>query len=454
LTTLGETIRNAKRTQREYWEGDGIAAILGGVFSLLIGVVVYAGAHGYRIAEEVSHNWLLGTCLVVAVLGSKVVALAKGRVTDRRTGYTSRPNYAELAEEHKNLVVPSLLDPSTQTLQEPVGTRGSHGVPLLVHAIAAAAGYGVLLLDDPSPCLLAALMAGLYSYYIDRQRWFRHFGIASVFLMMFVSHVNRRDRLWYFLTGFGVVLLIDGIARLIRFLRANPAAHEPLGILLTPTDAATLQDDEDIARDEESLIAQRRGYISWTKDGIPRLVSGAFCGMAGVFFGTFVFGKSQLFGWIAIVDMFVLFRVWMLNPNAPRESIDWLKERFTSPQMEVIYSREAVSSNAVSRVFRLPTPVSLALPALLFIQLPWLFPVLVLLAAVVQGNEVRKGEPYSCTELPGVPLLLLGLYFFKLNTGQAMTIYLIAWSAMSILEGGARFLFCLWRPPAMASPEA
>jgi hypothetical protein len=227
MSTLGQTLQRAKESHRENWESDGISAILGGVVILLVGTTFYEAARGNHLAGSIS-PWLpLAFLVLFPWIKKKAIELIKRRVSYPRTGYSAPPNYVESAQENKNLTLPTLLDPSTQTQQEPVGIRGNFGVPLLLHAIAAAAAYGVFLADDRWFCLLAAIMAGLYSYQINRDRWFRHLGIAFVFAVMFVANFTRRERFWYFLVGFGFVLIGDGALRLVRFLRENPAPTEP-----------------------------------------------------------------------------------------------------------------------------------------------------------------------------------------------------------------------------------
>jgi hypothetical protein len=454
MSTLGQTLQRAKESHRENWESDGISAILGGVVILLVGTTFYEAARGNHLAGLIS-PWLPVAFLVLFPwIKKKAIELIKRRVSYPRTGYSAPPNYVESAQENKNLTLPTLLDPSTQTQQEPVGIRGNFGVPLLLHAIAAAAAYGVFLADDRWFCLLAAIMAGLYSYQINRDRWFRHLGIAFVFAVMFVANITRRERFWYFLVGFGFVLIGDGALRLVRFLRENPAPTEPNDSVPIPaSESAIERETGQPADNEQARMARYRAYSDWNADGIPRLVSGSFFGLLGLFFGAFILGRSQLFGWIGIVIMFALFRLWLLNPGAPSEATEWLKKRFVYPRTGYV-APDAATSSTGSTLLRLPTPISPALLVLLFIEMPPGCLGLVFFLILLDWNSLRIGKDHSWVELPGVPLLLLALYFFRRGTLDAMIIYLIAWSVMSVLEGGVRFLYCLCRPSTLKAPDA
>ncbi|MGZ4846149.1 MAG: hypothetical protein ACXV75_15685 [Candidatus Angelobacter sp.] len=214
MPETSNAILEAKRRARDYWDIDGLPALLAGATTVLLGVLWSAGRH------QSTWNFLvLWFFLSLCVDSKKILKWLKSRITYPRTGYVAPPQADPVVERDPYTVISIIEEPVAPT--DPVAGRASRRAieledfPLFLLMLWVADISWLLALL----CLAAAL--GLWHRYQDDPPWFEIAGAAIAGLLVLL--VNGPRGFGVFLVVFGTAGMVKGATLLIGYLRRHPA---------------------------------------------------------------------------------------------------------------------------------------------------------------------------------------------------------------------------------------
>lgn len=173
--------------------------------------------------------WLVSLVLYMAAIlkNREIVEWLKTRTTYPRTGYV-RPPFPDDPAEAANLTTFSLRDGGTP--QEVQLLRMQRRITwMIVVALVAVACFGFVIIQDRwiwSACgalFSAAMIIGRRVY---RWTWILPVGFPIVGLIITTFAPPHRGPA-YFITGLGILFVLDGATTLIRYLLQNPKPKAP-----------------------------------------------------------------------------------------------------------------------------------------------------------------------------------------------------------------------------------
>jgi hypothetical protein len=210
-------ILEAKRRARDYWDIDGLPALLAGASTVLLGVLWSTGKH------QSFWDFLFLWCAVSVWFDSdKILEWLKGRITYPRTGYVAPPRDDAEGESDPYSMISITNEPPMAPEAIKKGRASRRAIRLgdfpLFLFVAWVADIGWLA---ASACVAAALM--LWHRYEDDPPWFEIAGAAMAGLVILL--VDSPRRLGIVLLVFGAAGMVKGAILLIGYLRRYPAQH-------------------------------------------------------------------------------------------------------------------------------------------------------------------------------------------------------------------------------------
>lgn len=210
MPETSSAILDAKRRARDYWDIDGLPALLAGITPFLLGVFwLYTGK---KSVWEILWLWFF---LSILLDGKEMVVWLKGWITYPRTGYVTPP------EED---VPYSQCNPqASASIKEPVA-------PIVGRASRKAMGvlnfplFLFVLMFDSGWIVCLACLASAFMFWIRNQEdppWFEIAGSAIAGLA--VLPVDSHSTFGVFLLVFGATGMVKGATLFTRYLRQHPA---------------------------------------------------------------------------------------------------------------------------------------------------------------------------------------------------------------------------------------
>jgi len=211
MPETSSAILEAKRRARDYWDIDGLPALLAGATTVLLGVVwLYTG-------DRSVWDFLLFWAFFSPLLKSKkTIEWLKGRITYPRTGYVAPPKATPYSKRDPYTIISITKEPVA-----PIDGRASRkaigilNFPLLLFVLwFADVGWMVC-----GACLASALL--FWREYEDDPPWFEIAGAAIAGLV--ILPVDGSRRFGVFLLVFGAAGMVKGATLLISYLRRHLA---------------------------------------------------------------------------------------------------------------------------------------------------------------------------------------------------------------------------------------
>ena len=211
MSETSTAILDAKRRARDYWDIDGLPALLAGAVTVLLGAVWM-----YKSDRSVQDLLLLWFFFYPLLESKKILEWLKSRITYPRTGYVAPPKEAPYSRRDPYTITSIIKEPVA-----PIDRKASRKaigilkVPLLVFVLWFA-DFGWMICVA---CLASALL--LWQKYEDDPPWFEIAGAAIAGLVILPVPGSRR--LAVLLLVFGAASMVKGAKLLIRYLRQHPA---------------------------------------------------------------------------------------------------------------------------------------------------------------------------------------------------------------------------------------
>ncbi len=213
-TQVTDSVLQAERRARSYWDIDGLAVIIQAVAVLLAGLWFWymnsSGAWGRRQTDLAAI-----VCIVAVILDTirkpAVILWFKTKITYPRTGYVAPP-------------APQLSSPLDR------GFKFSDlGLVCLLVALWAVA----LWVETPWLCVAAGIVTGVTLWWNparEKTTYLNLFGICcagmlAAFLLSAIHRVVHLQRFAYILTALGMLALIKGMTTLLSYVRRNPVTQ-------------------------------------------------------------------------------------------------------------------------------------------------------------------------------------------------------------------------------------
>ncbi|HEY2393434.1 MAG TPA: hypothetical protein VGK22_19835 [Candidatus Angelobacter sp.] len=224
MPETNSAILEAKRRARDYWDIDGLPALVAGTVAFCWGVLTLSGSRHLPIWANVLFIalWFFGLFL----LWKRKVALEwlKSRITYPRTGYVAPPEADPKPDPYKMIsiiseppVEPVVVKASTKALE-----FADFPFALLIMLLLTDIGWPVSVNRWLVP--LACLWTALLFWRRNRKDppWFE---IAAAVIAGFANAILqvKVDRFGILLLVFGVTGMIKGTTLLVRYLRQHPA---------------------------------------------------------------------------------------------------------------------------------------------------------------------------------------------------------------------------------------
>lgn len=217
-------ILEAKRRARDYWDIDGLPALLAGAATVSLGVISLP-------RESHLHWWDVG--LTFALLALYFLAESKGtiewlksRITYPRTGYVAPPKETPYSKRDPYTIISITKEPEGEELRAPVEGRASRKALefsdspfLLLLLLWWFFSFNGLLAS------LACLAIALRFWWTNKKDppWFEIAGAAIAGLLSAILTVSDRRRFCIVLIVFGASGMAKGATLLIRYLLQHPA---------------------------------------------------------------------------------------------------------------------------------------------------------------------------------------------------------------------------------------
>jgi len=224
------SVLSAEQRAWQYWFDDGLPSIVAGVGCLFC-ALFFAYDHSQNSTPVSIALCFVGLLLYAAILlfNRQITEWLKSRITYPRTGY-AQPPYAE-ADAPPPTIISLSLQGSDSKRSANIERLASYRKWQLVFmcAVIAVATIAMMFIANRWICALAGLAMGLalwvWGRKVQRMSWIILGGFPAIGLYMAGFQVDRRvgaARVTFFLAGAGLLLVLDGVLRLVRYLRANP----------------------------------------------------------------------------------------------------------------------------------------------------------------------------------------------------------------------------------------
>jgi len=221
MSETSNAILEAKRRARDYWDIDGLPALLAGAATVSLGVI--------WLPTDIHLPWwdadlTLGLFALYLLAESKrTLEWLKSRITYPRTGYVAPPKETPYSKRDPYTIISITKEPAAIEPEEPVEGRASRKAldfPWLL----------LLLLwwffsFDGWLASLACLATGLWFWWRNKKDppWFEIAGATIAGLLSVILTVSDRSRFCIVLIVFGASGMAKGATLLIRYLHQHPA---------------------------------------------------------------------------------------------------------------------------------------------------------------------------------------------------------------------------------------
>lgn len=224
MSETSNAILEAKRRARDYWDIDGLPALLAGATTVLVGVTWFP-ADPHRHWPGVAFVlWMVAWFFLVEKKGT--LEWLKSRITYPRTGYVAPPRAGPDSKRDPYTIISITKESEVQKLLAPAEGRASR--------------KALEFLDPPFLFLLvlwwffsfngwlasvacAAIALWFWWRYKKDPPWFEIAGAAIAALLSAILTVSDRQRFCIVLIVFGVSGMVKGTTLLIHYLRQHPA---------------------------------------------------------------------------------------------------------------------------------------------------------------------------------------------------------------------------------------
>lgn len=208
-----DSVLQAERRARSYWDIDGLATIAQAVAVLISGLWFwYMNASGAWGRDQT--NVAAMVCLVGILLDTirkpGIILWLKTKVTYPRTGYVAPP-----------------------AQQVSMRERGFRLSDLGLLCLFMALWMVALWLETPWICLVAGVLTGVSLWWNPAREKFPYLdlfsiclaGMLAAFLLSSMHRAVHLQRFAYTLAVLGVLGLVKGAVTLLRYIRSNPVAQ-------------------------------------------------------------------------------------------------------------------------------------------------------------------------------------------------------------------------------------
>jgi hypothetical protein len=221
MPETSSAVLEAKRRARDYWDIDGLPALLAGATTVLLGVI-FLPLDSHRLGDLV----LVFCTLFILTDSKRTLEWLKTRITYPRTGYVTPPKVPPHIERDPYTIISITKEPEEQKL--------------LALAEGRASRKALEFSDFPFPRILvlwlffsftgwlaslACLEIALRFWWRNKKDppWFEIAGAAIAALLSAILTVSDRRRFCIVLIVFGVSGMLKGATLLIHYLRQHPA---------------------------------------------------------------------------------------------------------------------------------------------------------------------------------------------------------------------------------------
>jgi len=224
MPETSNAILEARRRARDYWDIDGLPALLAGAATVSFGVL-------FLPTDNHLPRWwgvalVLGLFALLLLSESKrALEWLKSRITYPRTGYVAPPKAGPDAERDPYTIISIMKEPGAQELLAPLEGRASRRAFEFSDF-----PFSLLLLwwffsFNSWIASLSCLATALWFWWKNKKDppWFEIAGAAIAGLLSAILTVSDRRRLCIVLIVFGASSMVKGATLLIRYLRQHPA---------------------------------------------------------------------------------------------------------------------------------------------------------------------------------------------------------------------------------------
>jgi hypothetical protein len=217
-------VLEARRRARDYWDIDGLPALLAGATTVLVGIILLPPDSHRPWSGAALVLWLVAWFFLVESKGT--LEWLKSRITYPRTGYVAPPQAAPNAKRDPYTIISITKVPEVEESMTPVDGRASRKAL----EFSDFPFFFLLVLwwffsFNGWLASLACLAIALWFWWRNRKDppWFEITGAAVAGLLSAILTVNDRRRFCIVLIVFGASGMVKGAALLIRYLRQHPA---------------------------------------------------------------------------------------------------------------------------------------------------------------------------------------------------------------------------------------
>ena len=218
-------VLDAEQRAWRYWFVDGLTNLVVGVSALLFALCMLYPPHWPPAPLSVA-VWLIALGLYVAlgVRHREIVEWLKTKTTYPRTGYVPSP---EDTTRPADLVALSLqgTPPAEEALRLYLGRRRRMALTI---ALVLLAIFGTMAIGERWVWSAAGVVVGVAMWIARkdyRLSWIVVLGFPFIGVSMTIFLASRMNGPAYFLAGWGVLFLFDGVITLIRYIFTNPVAR-------------------------------------------------------------------------------------------------------------------------------------------------------------------------------------------------------------------------------------
>jgi hypothetical protein len=212
-TQISDSVLQAERRARSYWEIDGLAVIIQAVAALVAGLWFWSmnasGAWGRDLTKVAAM-----VCLVAVLLDTirkpSIILWLKAKITYPRTGYVAPP-----------------------AQQISMRERGFRFSDLGLICLFMALWMVALWLEAPWLCVVAGVLTGVSLWWNparEKSPYLDLFsiclaGMLAAFLLSAMHRAVHLQRFAYTLVALGALGLVKGTITLLRYVRQHPVAQ-------------------------------------------------------------------------------------------------------------------------------------------------------------------------------------------------------------------------------------
>jgi hypothetical protein len=220
MPKTSNAILEARRRARDYWDIDGLPALLAGANTVSLGVI-WLPTDWHRSGWGVA--LALGLCALLFLSESKkTLAWLKSRITYPRTGYVAPPQDGPDPNRDPYTIISIIKEPGANEPETPAEGRASKRALDFPF-------FSLLLLwwffsFNSRLASLACLATALWFWWRNRKDppWFEIAGAIIAALLSAILTVDDQRRFCIVLIVFGASGMAKGATLLIRYLRQHP----------------------------------------------------------------------------------------------------------------------------------------------------------------------------------------------------------------------------------------